>query len=108
LVLCAGDVQTGTAGSIARLWSPMEILDAEVFPDVLQARFKENERKLFRSELEVEQEKLTILVETARLQAHFEGMVSASRAYVREEADRAGEEMAKAVTANTDIVHGGG
>lgn len=85
--------------SVPRLWSPTEILDTVVFPDVLRARFKENERDTVEIDLEAEQKTLARYVEKGRLQVHFEGLITAARGMMRNDADRAGDEVAR------DIAH---
>jgi nuclear pore complex protein Nup133 len=78
----------------ARVWSPSAILEADVFPVILQARFRENERERARADLEAEQERLRAFVDKGRLQVHFDGLISAARDRVRRDADRAGDEGA--------------
>jgi nuclear pore complex protein Nup133 len=77
-----------------RVWSPSEILEADVFPAILQVRFRENERERVRADLEAEQERLRAFVDKGRLQVHFDGLISAARDRVRRDADRAGDEGA--------------
>jgi nuclear pore complex protein Nup133 len=90
-----------------RVWSPTEILEADVLPETLQARFRENERVRVRVDLEAEQERLRAFVEKGRLQVHFEGLVSAARDRVRRDADRAGDEAAQDVTDESMLGTGG-
>ncbi len=89
-----------------RLWSPTEILDADVFPNVLQARFRENERETVRSDLEAEEERLGTFVEKGRLGVHFEGLISTARDLIRQEADRAGDEAAQDLSDETALATG--
>jgi nuclear pore complex protein Nup133 len=90
-----------------RFWSPNEILEANVFPDLVQARFRENERERVRGDLEAEQERLRAFVEKGRLQVHFEGLVSAAQDRVRQDADRAGDEVARDVADESALGTGG-
>ena len=90
-----------------RFWSPNEILEADVFPDLIQARFRENERERVRGDLEAEQERLRAFVEKGRLQVHFEGLVSAVQDRVRQDADRAGDEVARDVADESALGTGG-
>ena len=92
---CFQDVM-GTNKSIARLFSPTEILSASLFPDELRMRFEENVREMVESELKAEQEKLRHFVEKGQLQYRFEGMVSDAERMVRQQADNAGDVMAEA------------
>lgn len=91
-----------------RVWSPNEILEADVFPEVMQARFRENERERARADLEAEQERLRAFVEKGRLQVHFEGLISAAKDRVRGEADRAGDQAAQEVADDTALSLNGG
>jgi nuclear pore complex protein Nup133 len=94
LLQCA-EVGLSSDKPAPRVWSPSEILEADVFPEILQARFRENERERVQIDLEAEQERLRVFVEKGRLQVHFEGLISAARDRVRRDADRAGDEAAQ-------------
>jgi len=102
LLQCAQEAQDEDISAL-RLWSPMEILDADVFPEALQTRFRENERESIKTELEAEQEKLATYIEKGRLEVHFEGLISAARDLVRMEADQAGDEAAQHVADETTL-----
>jgi hypothetical protein len=81
-----------------RIWSPNEILGADVFPEIMQAIFRENERGRVRVTLEAEQKRLKEFVEKGRLQVHFDRLTRAVRDRVRRDADRAGDEAAQDVS----------
>jgi nuclear pore complex protein Nup133 len=100
LYQCAEEAQN-SGKSAPRVWSPNDILEADVFPEVMQARFRENERERARADLEAEQERLRAFVEKGRLQVHFEGLISAAKDRVRGEADRAGDQAAQEVADDT-------
>ena len=101
LVECIGE-DLGSLKSPQRLWSPNEILEADLFPEVLHARFQENEREVIRADLEREEEMLKDFVDKGRLQVHFEGLISAAKDLIRKEADRAGDKAAQDVVGLAD------
>ena len=102
LFQCAEQAQSSHKAA-PRVWSPREILEADVFPETMQARFRENERERARADLEAEQGRLRAFVEKSRLQVHFEGLVSAARDRVRRDADRAGDAAAQDVADETAL-----
>jgi nuclear pore complex protein Nup133 len=102
LYQCAEEAQN-SGKPAPRVWSPTEILEADVFPEVMQARFRENERERARADLEAEQERLRAFVEKGRLQVHFEGLIRAAKDRVRGEADRAGDQAAQEVADDTAL-----
>lgn len=61
--------------------SPIQILSAGSFPEVLQTRFRPEEREVLARDFEAEQEALKVLVDTARLQERWEGLVEEARLY---------------------------
>ena len=106
LFQCAEEAQSSEKPA-PRVWSPNEILDGDVFPELLQARLRENERQRARADLEAEQERLRAFVEKGRLQVHFEGLISAAKDRVRRDADRAGDEAAHDIADETALVLNG-
>jgi nuclear pore complex protein Nup133 len=106
LFQCAEEAQSSHKQA-PKVWSPNEILEADVFSETMQARFRENERERARADLEVEQERLRVFVEKGRLQVHFEGLISAARDRVRRDADRAGEEAAQDIADETALAISG-
>lgn len=55
--------------------SPTQIVEAESFPEVLQRRFRPEEREIVAQDFEAEQEALKELVAKARLQERWEGLM---------------------------------
>ena len=102
LFQCAEEAQSSERPN-PRVWSPNEILEADVSPEMMESRFRENERERARADLEVEQERLRAFVEKGRLQVHFEGLLSAARDRVRSDADRAGDEVAQGIADGTAL-----
>jgi len=85
-----------------RLVSPSEILQQDVFPRGLQARFEENEVDGVRKDLDKEQAKLKNFVEKGRLEEHYGGLLASAARMVRAVADKKGEEMAEEAMADTE------
>ena len=66
-----------------RLWSPQEILDAELFPPSLQERFESQELDEIEMDLRSEQDRLQAFVAKGRLELHFGGLVQSAEDGVR-------------------------
>lgn len=96
LVDCFAHVQqnVGEATNI-RLLSPLQILNADIFPKSLQKRFRENEVELVQRDLKAENEVLKKYVEKGRVELHYGGLLKMAQAEVRARADEAGNQVAR-------------
>lgn len=55
--------------------SPTHIIETESFPEVLQERFRPEEREIIAKDFDTEQEQVRTLIKKARLQEHWEGLL---------------------------------
>lgn len=86
-----------------KLYSPQEILDAELFPASLRLRFEKRDQDQIEKELQAEQDRLKLFIEKGRLDLHFGGLLRSAEEMVRSFADAEGQRVAHAALSDDDV-----